>query len=154
MELLVDTLNKKKQLLTEILKYTNDQKGLLAVEDFDLRGFKNIMSNKQVRIDLLNQLDDGFQATFERVRHVLSQHPDIYRDAIASMKTLIKEVNDLGIAIQVQEERNKRNFEAKSTGMKSEVKSFRAHKSAMKKYQSSYNNQQKADAPHFFDSKK
>lgn len=153
-DLLVDTLTKKKQLLTEIRKYTDDQKALLAVEDFDLRAFNNIMSNKQVRIDLLGQLDDGFEATFERVRNVLSTQPDIYRDSILAMKSLIKEVNDIGIEIQVQEERNRSNFDTKSKGLKSEVKSLRTHKSAMKKYQSTYNSQKKADAPHFFDSKK
>jgi len=153
-DLLVDTLTKKKQLLTEIRKYTVDQKALLAIEDFDLRAFNNIMSNKQVRIDMLAKLDDGFEVAFERVRNVLSTQPDIYREAILSMKSLIKEVSDLGIDIQVQEERNRINFESKSKGLKSEVKSFRTHKSAMKKYQNTYNSQKKAGEPHFFDSKK
>ena len=153
-DLLVDTLTKKKQLLTEIRKYTIDQKAILSIEDFDLRAFNNIMSNKQVRIELLSKLDAGFEATFERVRNVLSTQPDIYRESILAMKTLIKEVNDIGIEIQVQEERNRSNFDAKSKGLKSEVKSLRTHKSAMKKYQNTYNSQRKADAPHFFDSKK
>ena len=154
MDLLVDTLAKKKQLLTDIKKYTDDQKGILSKEDFDLRAFNNIMSNKQVRIELLSKLDDGFGVTFERVRHVLSTQPDIYKESILTMKRLIKEVNDLGVDIQVQEERNRTNFNSKTKGMKTEVKKLRTHKTAMKKYQNTYNAQKKADAPHFFDSKK
>jgi len=152
--IMVDTLRKKKQLLVEIKKYTDEQKGLLACEIFDAIAFKNLMNNKQIRIDLLGKLDAGFESTFERVKHVLMTQPDIYGSEIAQMKSLIKEVNDLGIDIQVQEERNKTNFGAKAKGMKTEVKSFRNHKTAMKKYQNTYNSQKKADAPHFFDSKK
>ena len=152
--LLLDTLNRKRQLLREIKKYTEDQKVLLSKEDFDMKAFKNVMKNKQVRIDLLAKLDDGFQSTFERVKNVLISQPTIYKDEILEMKNLIKEVSDLGIDVQVQEERNKINFEVKSKGVKSEVKSFRSHKTAMKKYQNSYNSQNKADAPKFFDSKK
>lgn len=153
-DLLVDTLSKKKTLLSEILKLTNDQKVLLTEEELNMKAFNNIMSNKQVRIDLLAQLDDGFQSSFERVQPVLTTQPDIYKEAIAAMKELIKEVTDLGIEIQVQEERNRRNFHTKAQGLKSEVKKFRTHKTAMKKYQNVYSNKSAADAPHFFDSKK
>ena len=107
-----------------------------------------------MRIDLLGKLDEGFQSTFDRVRHVLTGQPDLYREAIAKMQELIKEVNDLGIDVQAQEERNRLSFEAKTKGVKTEVKSFRDHKSAMQKYQNNYISQKKADGPQFFDSKK
>ncbi len=152
--LLVDTLKKKKQILEELKKYTDTQKELLLKEDLDTKAFNNIMRNKQVRIDLLNKIDDGFQVTFERVKNILTTQPDIYKDAIVSMKGLIKEVSDLGVEIQVQEERNRLNFEAKSSKSKAEVKKFRNHRTVMKKYRNTYLHQNKVDGPHFFDSKK
>lgn len=153
-DLMVDALNKKKQMLQEILRYTNDQAELLKAESLDMRSFNNIMKNKQVRIDKLIQIDQGFESLFERIKTTLTSQPDIYRDAVKEMQQLIKETSDLGIEIQVQEERNKVQFDVKSKNTKSEVKAFRTHKSAMNKYQNNYNKQKKADQPHFFDSKK
>lgn len=153
-KILVDTLEKKKQLLTEIDNYTKEQANILSAPDLDLRAFNNIMSNKQVRIDLLMRIDDGFEATFDRVKTVLTTQPGIYKEAILKMKTLIKEVNDLGVSIQVQEQRNKLTFDTKTKSMKSEVKNFRNHKSAMNVYQNNYAKMKKADQPQFFDSKK
>lgn len=153
-DLMVDALNKKKQMLQEILRYTNDQAELLKAESLDMRSFNNIMKNKQVRIDKLIQIDQGFESLFERIKTTLTSQPDIYRDAVKEMQQLIKETSDLGIEIQVQEERNKVQFDVKSKTTKNEVKAFRTHKSAMNKYQNNYNKQKKADQPHFFDSKK
>ena len=152
--LLLDTLKKKEQLLSEIEKYTMEQAKLLAQPELDLRAFNNLMSNKQVRIELLNKIDDGFKVTFDRVKHVLTAQPDLYREAIIEMKRLIQVVNDLGINIRVQEQRNKQNFEAKSKNVKGEVKTYRNHKAAVAKYQNNYAKMKKADEPHFFDSKK
>ena len=153
-QVLVDTLYKKKQLLEEIKTYTEQQANILKKEELDIRAFNNIMSNKQVRIELLIKIDDGFESTFSRVKNHLVTQPDVYRDAIRVMKELITEVNDLGVDIQVQEQRNKTNFDMKTNMVKSEVKTFRNHKSAMAQYQNNYNKLKKADEPHFFDSKK
>lgn len=152
--LLIDTLLRKKELLIEIKQYTENQKVILSKEAFDMKAFNVVMRNKQMRIDLLQKLDTGFESTFERVKNNLTTQSDIYKEDIIKMKALITEVNDLGIDIQVQEERNRTNFKAKSKNVKTEVKTFRTHKNVMKKYQDTYNSQKKADAPHFFDSKK
>ncbi len=153
-DLMVESLTKKKQLLSEILNYTKDQTALLAKEELDLRSFNNIMKNKQVRIEKLLQIDQGFESIYERIKVPISSQPEIYKDAILKMKQLIKETADMGIDVQVQEQRNKVQFDSKSQNVKGEVKAFRNHKSAMNTYQNNYNKQQKADQPHFFDSKK
>lgn len=154
MDLMIESLKKKKRLLEEIDGYTKKQADLLSQADLDLKSFNNIMKNKQVRIDKLIQLDEGFAALYERIKTTLKNQPEIYKEAVLTMQQLIKDTTDLGVKIQVQEERNKVNFEQKSKGYKGEVKAFRNHKNAMAKYQKSYNTQQKADDPHFFDSKK
>lgn len=153
-DLMVESLEKKKFFLEEILRYTKEQATLLTEEELDLRSFNNIMKNKQIHIEKLLQLDQGFESLFERIRTTITKHPDIYKEAINRMQVLIKETTDLGVEVQVQEQRNKLKFDAKSKNVKGEVKAFRNHRSAMQKYQNNYNKQQKADSPHFFDSKK
>lgn len=152
--LLLDTLSRKQLLLEEILGYTKDQTVILDKEDMDLKGFNNLMQNKQVRIDQLVQIDNGFEQSFARIKSTLSTQPELYREDILLMKERITSINDLGVNIQVTEMRNKTKFDLKSQNIKNEAKSFRTHKSAVSNYQNNYNKSNKTDQPHFFDSKK
>lgn len=149
-EILVESLENKRRILEEILVYTKEQAVLLSKETLDLRSFNNIMKNKQIRIEKLLQIDEGFEQLFQRVRGPLNSQSELYKDLILKMKELIKFTTDLGVSIQVQEERNKQQFNRKSSATKSEAKTLRSHKSVMNKY----NNQKQVGKPHFFDSKK
>lgn len=153
-ELLVEALMKKKVLMERILSDTKEQGKYLSNKDLDLRSFKNIMANKQVRIESLLRIDGGFESLYQRVKLPLTSQPDIYREPIGRMQDLIRETTNLGIEIQVQEERNKVQLEIKSRGVKGEAKVLRTHKSAMNSYNNNYSKQKKMDGPHFFDSKK
>jgi len=153
-EILVESLENKQRLLEEILSYTKEQAELLAKETLDLRSFNNIMKNKQIRIEKLVQIDDGFEQLFNRVRGPITAQPNLYKELIKRMKTLIQVISDLGVDIQVQEERNKQQFNRKNHSVKGEAKTLRSHKSAMDTYQTNYNNHKQVGQPHFFDSKK
>lgn len=153
-DMMIESLEKKRELLKFILKYTKEQAEILSKEEMDLRSFNNIMKNKQIHIDKLIQLDQGFESLFGRIKTAISSQTEIYRESIVQMQKLIKETTDLGIEVQVQEERNKVQFDMKSKGVKGEVKAYRSHKSAMSTYQNNYIKSKKADQPHFFDSKK
>lgn len=154
LNILTDGLEKKKSKLTEIYDYTKNQDLLLQTEPFDMKGFNNIIKNKQFRIDTVIQIDEGFQPTYERVSGFLEKNPEIYRDYIELMKTLIKEIGELGIQIQVLEEKNYNRFKVISKLMKEEVKTFRTNKKAVTNYYDTYNKQQGTVRDNFFDSKK
>ena len=153
-DILLDALERKKALLEEILEFTKEQSDLLAKEDLNTSSFNNIMSNKQVRIDKLIQIDEGFESAFDRIKSTLKSQPSLYKEAIGKMKQHITDVSDLGVEIQVTEMRNKQRFDLKSQNIKGDVKNFRNQKSAVSSYHNNYNKQKKADQPHFFDSKK
>lgn len=154
LQLLIEVLDKKELFLRELLSYTKQQEDLLLEEDFNLTAFNNIMQNKQVRIDKVIEIDEGFQATYNRVGAVLVQQPALYKEEILAMKTKIKAITDLSIEIQVTEEKNKAAFAARVGGMKNQVKNFRNHKQVNTQYQSNMQNQKVGDTSHFFDSKK
>ncbi|VDN48554.1 conserved protein of unknown function [Petrocella atlantisensis] len=153
-DILVEALEKKKVLLEEILDYSKEQSNLLMKEDFNTTSFNNIMSNKQIRIDKLIQIDEGFESAFDRIKSTLKAQPSLYKEAIEKMKQHITEVSDLGVEIQVTEMRNKQRFDLKSQNIKGDVKNFRNQRTAVSSYHNNYNKQKKADQPHFFDSKK
>jgi hypothetical protein len=154
LNLLTEGLDKKKAKLVEIFDYTKAQEELLKEEDFDLKSFNNIIKNKQFRIDTVIQIDDGFQPTYERVQAFLEKNPEIYRTYIESMKSSIREISELGIQIQVLEEKNYNRFKVVSSLLKEEVKAFRTNKKAVTNYYETYNKQQGTLRDNFFDSKK
>lgn len=154
LNILTDGLEKKKEKLKEIYDYTKNQDQLLQTEPFDMKGFNNIIKNKQFRIDTIIQIDEGFQPAYERVRAFLDKNPEIYRSYIESMKSLIKEIGELGILIQALEEKNYNRFKVVSSLMKEEVKTFRTNKKAVTNYYETYNKQQGTVRDNFFDSKK
>lgn len=154
LNLLIEGLDKKKTKLIEIFDYTKAQEELLKEEEFDLKSFNNIIKNKQFRIDTVIQIDEGFQPAYERVKVFLEKNPEIYRTYIESMKVSIREIGELGIQIQVLEEKNYNRFKVVSNLMKEEVKTFRTNKKAVTNYYETYNKQQGTFRDNFFDSKK
>lgn len=154
LNLLTESLQKKKEKLVEIFNYTKKQDELLKEDLFDLKSFNNIIKNKQFRIDTVIQIDEGFQPTYERIRVFLEKNPEIYREYIESMKASIKDIGELGIQIQALEEKNYNRFKVASNLMKDEVKSFRTNKKAVTNYYETYNKQQVTLRDNFFDSKK
>ncbi len=155
LDILITGLKKKKKNLLEIIDYTKQQDALLKdKEHLDLRRFNNIIKNKQFRIDAILQVDQGFEPTYERIRHYLERSPELYRNQINQMQQLIKEIGALNVEIRVQEERNNERFKVVSKGMRDEVKSFRTNKKAVTNYYKTYNKQQASIRDSFFDSKK
>ena len=154
LQLLIDALKKKEKNLSELLELTKEQEKLLKEEEFNFQGFENIMRNKQIRIDEVVRMDEGFQPTYERVRSRLQQHSELYKDQIRELQEGIRKVGELGIQVQTLEAKNQAVFMNLSNRLKQDVKGFRTSKKAVTNYYSTYNKQQEAGRDQFFDSKK
>lgn len=154
LELLLEVLGKKISLMEEIKTLTEDQKRLLENESFDFDTFNKLMNHKQIGIDKIIDLDEGFQITFSNIRSSIEAQPKLYKTKIEQMKEYIKRIGELGITITVQEERNKTKFAEKSIQEKNKVKEFRVNKKNVANYYANINRQQGSDQAHFFDSKK
>jgi adenylate kinase family enzyme len=154
LKVLIESLERKIIALKEIAYYTKKQEDLLRAEELDFRAFKNIMKNKQVRIDKISQLDEGFKPAYERIQGALNSQKDLYREEIEQMKTLVKEIGELSVAVQVLEGRNKQKFDMKASMVKSKMKDFRQSKQVVASYYDNIKKQKKADQSYFFDTKK
>jgi Tfp pilus assembly protein PilW len=154
LNILIDVLNKKVLLLQELFELTKAQGGLLNEEDFRVEVFNELMNQKQERIDQVMNIDDGFKLTYEKIRFQIEGNKELYKEEIQQMKDLIVAVGDLGVAITVQEEKNKNLFSLKSNTEKSKIKDFRKSKQTVANYYNSMNNQKNAERSYFFDSKK
>lgn len=128
LNMLIDGLENKKELLDEILNYTKIQENLLLAEEFNLKSFNNIMKNKQVRIDGVMRVDQGFQPLYERIRSHIEKSPELYKEYITKLQRIIKITSDLNVEIQVIEQNNHMKFKQVSKGLRGSVKQFRSQK--------------------------
>lgn len=112
LNILLDSLVKKNDLLDEIQRLCKEQSEVLAAEPVDFDQFDSCMDNKDVCIEQLNTLDEGFETLYERIRDELQEHREEHTEWISKVQKLIAEITEKSVAIQAQEERNKKAVEA------------------------------------------
>lgn len=106
-----DSLQKKDKILDEILRISNYQKELLEVTPLDYEKFDNYVNDKDVCIENLNKLDEGFEILYQRVGDELKENRDVYAQEILQMKQLISSITEKSVSIQTLEERNRKAME-------------------------------------------
>jgi len=108
MRILYDSLERKQKALEIIDQITAKQKVLIEGNLYLDDQFNALVGMKQTKIEEIQVLDDGFVATYARVKTYIINQQDVYKDDLLKLKTAIKAIGELGIAIQVNEMRNKR----------------------------------------------
>lgn len=106
-EILKDSLEKKKKLLDEILLYTVQQKSMAEADKIDWDAFDKTVDEKAVLIEQLEGLDEGFESVYERIRENLQKDKVYYQKDIEQLQQLIREVTDRSTSLMAAEQRNK-----------------------------------------------
>ena len=91
-EMMVDSLQRKRKILLSLLKKTKEQETLLRAEELDYDRFHALLEEKGEQIEELNQIDEGFDALFKRVEKEILANRDGYQSELRTMQQLIKEV--------------------------------------------------------------
>ena len=151
--ILKTSLDKKIDILEKICLKNEEQRKLAMVDKFDLDRFDEIYDEKGKLISELNLLDSGFQSVFDRVKDVLENDREEFREDIATMQKLVRRITELSMEIQAQEARNKELMERSTTSMKQDVKTAKATNKAAIDY---YHSMAKLNVidPQFLDQKK
>lgn len=123
--ILEESLEKKLLVLNEIEDYNNQQEKLLKQEKVSMEELDANMEQKDVLIQKLTELDEGFEALFERVKEQLNANKDVYREQIRRMQALITQVTEKSVSIQAQESRNKKLVENYFIKEKKEIRQGR-----------------------------
>ena len=151
LQMMIDSLNKKKGILIRIIELNEEQNQILSEETLNGDAFDDNMKAKGSCIDELDLLDEGFQSLFNRVRDAINANKENYANEISVMKRLITEVTELGAKIEVQEARNKVKVEAMFRRERQEHKEAKRSASMAKSY---YQNMSKvSNEPQFMDTK-
>lgn len=152
-EILIQSLQKKVQVLKKIRQENERQYQALKAETMDDRVFEQTMEQKDVYIQELNHLDSGFQKVYDRVKELLSGEKDRYVDEIRTLQNLIRQVMDESMAVEKEEKRNKEAFEQAVVTMRKKGRSVKtANKVATDYYQTM--NKLNVITPQFLDQQK
>ena len=154
MTILVDTLQKKKEVLKQISELTVQQKQILQSEEFSEEEFQVTMDGKSKCLEELEQLDQGFEQIYERVALVLQHNKEMYKESIQAAQGLIRDIMELNVCIRAMEEQNKERFSMVLSGRRDKMKTFRSSNKVAENYYRNMPNIHQTGQTYFMDKKK
>lgn len=151
--ILIQSLEKKVSVLEEISRENKKQREVLQEEDLDLDAFQATADKKEELISQVGFLDDGFEKMYGRVKDVLEEEKQSYKQEIIRLKELIVKVTDLTMTIQKEEWDNRKLVEQQFSTSKKKVRQMKDTKQVARQY---YKNMAKLNYvdPQFMDKKK
>ncbi len=152
--ILMESLQKKIEILNEIIKLNEEQKAIITKEKLDMDRLDDNIRDKGELIDRLNMLDDGFQTVFERVQDELTTNREQYHDEILKMQSYIKKITEQSMTIKAVEQRNKVEMEKQFNTVRSNIKKSRTSNRAASDYYKGMSGIGQQVEPQFMDSKK
>ncbi len=110
-DMMVESLQKKKKVLESLYDLTREQESLLKSEEMDVDRFSEITEMKGQGIDELGALDTGFDSMYKKLEQELMKNRGFYESEISRMKELISDITDLSSGIQALEKKNYDQFQ-------------------------------------------
>lgn len=131
---LIQSLEKKEELLDKIIDKNKEQKILFTDEDSDPDRLEENMQEKSDFVDQLNELDEGFQQIYDRVKSVLQRDRESYKEEIQRMQELITKITEKSTTVQAQEQRNRELAVKRFASVKMGIRKARASTKAASQY--------------------
>lgn len=153
LNILKESLEKKIEALKSIEEIDNAQTEILKKESLDMEAFDRTVDEKDHYINELNQLDEGFEALYDKVKAELLNNKQKYAEQIKHLQELIGEITDRSVTIQAQESRNKALVEKHFAKERQELGKSRVSSKAAYGYYQNMSKSTVVDA-HFMDKKK
>ncbi len=151
--ILIESLEKKIRILDQIIIADQEQREGLEDPSLDPDDFDRLVEKKAGYMEQLEQLDNGFEELFSRVKGEISENREAYREQIRTMQDLIRKITDKSLMIQKQEAQNKELMQRKFEAVRSQAREVRKSQKIVNQY---YKNMMKTgyNDPQFMDNKK
>ncbi len=153
LQILIESLEKKNEILDQVIKLDEEQAELSAHQPMDMEAYDQTMESKGKLIEEINKLDDGFSSTFELIADEVKNNPAPYREQVLKLQQLIREAVDKGVRVEAQEKRNRAALENVFRMKRQEIKQLKVSTSAAAKYYKSMSRINEVD-PQLMDRKK
>jgi hypothetical protein len=151
-QLLIDSLRKKSQVLNELMRLSTEQQRMISSNTFDEDEFMETISLKEVQISKLLELDRGFELVYDRIREELNASQGKYTAEIITLKELVTMITDLSVKLQALEKSNKSNLELLLSKKRKNIKNARLSNETVANYYKAMSKVSK-DQSHFYDKK-
>lgn len=152
MQILTGTLNKKSDILDQLIQLTLIQKEIVTTVPLDWNQFEQSINKKEIQIEQLNQLDDGFDLVYHRLKEELQINKGLYKDEIVKLQELIKQVTEKSMELQVLEKENKKLIEVAFANKKSYIRNLKKSSQTVSQYYKNMPNQHQGQS-YFLDKK-
>lgn len=152
LNILQESLEKKLEALKHIEEINHVQSETLRQEELDMEAFDRTVDEKDIYVEELNKLDEGFETLYGRVKEELSADRSKYTVQIRHLQKLISEITDKSVSIQAEESRNKALLENYFARQRKDLGKVRKSSKAAYGYYQNMNNK-KTDSL-FLDKKK
>lgn len=152
-QILLQSLEKKNELLDRMIAQNRAQEQILKQEEFDMDAFDEAIDQQTSCVEELDKLDRGFEAVYDRVREELIGNKDRYRSEIARMKEQIQQITDKIVTLNAGNMRNKMLAENQFKKRQNAIGTGMSKNRVAKNYYNSMNNLNFV-SPQFYDNKK
>ena len=147
------SLRKKLALVKELLEFTKEQNIILNEDDVDIDSFDKIVSEKDIRINEVLEIDKGFDSVFNKIGSTIKANPQEYRQQILELQNLIRTITDIGVEIEGLENKNKEKFSKFILAKREEIKDFKKSNNTAASYYKNMSNQHQEWKSYFVDRK-
>ena len=134
LRMMTDIITKKKNCLQSILEATQDQARILRSEEFDDDDFSALIDIKAKNIDKVNELDDGFQTVYDKIKAEMGEKKAEHEGQIKALQKLVAEVTELGVQITALEKQNKNTLESVKNAAMRNTKNFKVSRNTASNY--------------------
>ena len=135
LSILSDTLDRKINVLHRIQKYNELQEQAFSSDYVDIDSFDRALEEKEILIQELMKLDQGFETLYERVKEQLALCRQEYKEQIRELQEKITVITELSNSVQVKEARNKKLVEKYFLKQRNNIKQGRQRAKAAYGYQ-------------------
>lgn len=152
-QILLQSLKKKNQILDDIIRENEYQEQILKQDTLDMDALDASLDRIGEFVEMLERLDNGFEALYDKVRTDIMGNKAGYRAEIAQMQDYIQQITDKVVKINTARMRNQMRAESQFKKQAQEIKNATSKTKASQNY---YNSMNKLNyvAPQFYDSKK
>lgn len=152
-KILKESLQKKVSVLQALLEASVRQSEFIDEKEFDIDTFQQTMEQKDVLLEQLNELDQGFEQVFQDIRVELKEKQMQYQRDIDEMQSLIRTCTDIGVEIQRTEQQNKNKLTVRFAEQKKELRKIKTSSKVASTYYRTMSNTHNVDS-YFMDQKK
>lgn len=153
LDTMIQSMDEKAECLKKLLEMTEKQSEAIQKDIPDWDAFDWLIDEKEILIERLDELDNGFQATFDHIREKLEKDKAEYKDRIAKLQEQIRQVTDQSNALITAEQRNKTLMENTSAAERKRLRQTKTNAKVATNYYNSMNRINFID-PQLMDKKK